>query len=99
MSPYLLNDCICPFFAKAMKDTAIPQRLKGLDLPHFAQAPRGAVCLSQTWLRPMLPCLLILVVLGMAVVIASTLGEATSKRIHVTAQVAQQTFLGDPASP
>ena len=26
--PHRLNDCICPFFAKAMKGTAVPQRLK-----------------------------------------------------------------------
>jgi hypothetical protein len=45
------------------------------------------------------PRLLTLVVLGMAVAVVSTLGEAKSKRIHVTAEVAQQTFIGDPASP
>ena len=38
-------------------------------------------------------------VLGMAVAVVSTLGEATSKRLHVTAAVAQTTFTGDPASP
>jgi hypothetical protein len=43
--------------------------------------------------------LLTLVVLGMAVSVVSTVCEATSNRIHVTAQVAQQTFIGDPASP
>ena len=43
------------------------------------------------------PRLLTLVVLGMAV--ASTLCEAKTTRIHVTARVAQQTFTGDLASP
>lgn len=43
------------------------------------------------------PRLLTLVVLGMAV--ASTLCEAQTTRIHVTARVAQQTFTGDLASP
>ena len=41
--------------------------------------------------------LLTLVVLGLALV--STLAEAKSKRIHVTAQVVQTTFTGDPAKP
>jgi hypothetical protein len=41
--------------------------------------------------------LLIRVVRGMVVV--STVCEAKSKRIHVTARVAQQTFTGDLASP
>jgi hypothetical protein len=41
--------------------------------------------------------LLTLVVLGIALV--STLGEAKSKRIHVTAQVVQGTFTGDPDNP
>jgi hypothetical protein len=41
--------------------------------------------------------LLTLVVLGLALV--STLAEATSKRIHVTARVVQTTFTGDPAKP
>jgi hypothetical protein len=41
--------------------------------------------------------LLTLVVLGIALV--STLAEAKSKRIHVTAQVVQQTFTGDLAEP
>jgi hypothetical protein len=45
------------------------------------------------------PRLLTLVVLGMAVAIASTIGEAKSKRIHVTSEVAQTAFTGDPASP
>jgi len=40
--------------------------------------------------------LLTLVVL--AIVLVSTLGEAKSQRIHVTAQVVQQTFTGDPAN-
>jgi hypothetical protein len=42
--------------------------------------------------------LLTLVVLGMAIVLVSTLGEAKSKRIHMTAQVVEQTFIGDPAN-
>ena len=41
--------------------------------------------------------LLTLVVLAMA--LASTPGEARSKRIHVTAKIVQQTFTGDIASP
>ncbi len=41
--------------------------------------------------------LLTLVVLGIAVV--STLAEAKSKRIHVTAKVVQQTFTGDSDNP
>ena len=45
------------------------------------------------------PHLLTLVVLGMAVAVVSTLGEAKSTRIHVTAEVLQQTFTGDLASP
>jgi hypothetical protein len=45
------------------------------------------------------PRLLTLVVLGMAVAVVSTVCEAESKRIHVTAEVAQTTFTGDPASP
>jgi hypothetical protein len=45
------------------------------------------------------PRLLTLVVLGLACSVVSTLCEATSKRIRVTAQVARQTFIGDPASP
>jgi hypothetical protein len=45
------------------------------------------------------PRLLTLVVLGMAVSVVSTLCEATSRRIHMTAQVAQERFIGDPASP
>ncbi len=44
-------------------------------------------------------CLLTPVVLGIAFAVVSTLGEAKSKRLHVTAQAAQQTLLGDPASP
>jgi hypothetical protein len=40
--------------------------------------------------------LLTLVVLGIALV--STLAEAKSIRIHVTAEVVQQTFTGDPAN-
>src|ERR671914_1203328 len=45
------------------------------------------------------PRLLTLVVLGMAVAVASPRVEAKSKRIPVTAEVAQTTFLGGPASP
>src|SRR2546430_13301713 len=41
--------------------------------------------------------LLILVVLALALV--STLAEASSKRIHVTAEIVQQTFTGDIAKP
>jgi hypothetical protein len=44
------------------------------------------------------PRLLTIVVLGMAVAVFSTLGEATSKTIHVTARVVQTTFTGNPAS-
>jgi hypothetical protein len=40
-----------------------------------------------------------LVVLSIAFSVVSTPCEAESKRIHVTSQVAQQTFIGDPASP
>jgi hypothetical protein len=40
-----------------------------------------------------------LVVLGLAITVAPTLGEEESKRIHVTAKVVQQTFTGDPAKP
>jgi hypothetical protein len=43
------------------------------------------------------PRLLTLVVLGMAV--ASTLCEADTTRIHMTARVVQQTFTGDLANP
>jgi hypothetical protein len=45
------------------------------------------------------PRLLTLVVLGITFSAFSTLCEATSKRIRVTAQVVQQTFSGNPASP
>jgi hypothetical protein len=41
--------------------------------------------------------LLTLVVLGLALV--STLAEAKSKRIHVTAKVVEATFTGDPGNP
>jgi hypothetical protein len=41
--------------------------------------------------------LLTLVVLGLALV--STLAEAKSKRIHVTAEVKQATLIGDPDNP
>jgi hypothetical protein len=43
--------------------------------------------------------LLTLVVLGLAVAVAATLGEAASRRLHVTAQIVQITFTGDPDSP
>ena len=43
--------------------------------------------------------LLTLVALGMAISAVLIPCEAKSKRIQVTAQVAQQTFLGDPVSP
>jgi hypothetical protein len=45
------------------------------------------------------PRLLTVVLLGMAMVAVSTLGEATSKSIHVTARIVQQTLTGDPARP
>jgi type IV secretory pathway VirB2 component (pilin) len=43
--------------------------------------------------------LLTLVVLVLAFSAVSTLCEAKSKRLHVTAQIAQLTFTGDPDSP
>ena len=43
--------------------------------------------------------LLTVVALGLAMAFAPTLGEAASKRIHVIAKVAQQTFTGDLARP
>jgi hypothetical protein len=43
--------------------------------------------------------LLTLVALGLAIAFAPTLAEAKSKRIHVTAQVVQGTFTGDPDNP
>jgi hypothetical protein len=43
--------------------------------------------------------LLTLVVLGLAFAVVSTLCEATSKRLHVTAQIAPLTFTGGPDSP
>jgi hypothetical protein len=45
------------------------------------------------------PRLLTLVVLGMAVAVASARGEEPSKAIHVTARIVQQTFIGDQANP
>lgn len=45
------------------------------------------------------PRLFTLVVLGLAVVVLSTICEAASKRIHVTAKVVQTTSTGNPASP
>jgi hypothetical protein len=45
------------------------------------------------------PRLLTLVMLGMAVAVASAWGEEPSKTIHVTARIVQQTYIGDPASP
>lgn len=44
-----------------------------------------------------MPRLFMLVVLGIAVL--STICEAESKRIHVTARVVQTTYTGNPASP
>jgi hypothetical protein len=44
-------------------------------------------------------CLLTLVALAFAMAFAPTPGEAASKRIHVIAKVAQQTFAGNLASP
>ena len=43
------------------------------------------------------PRLLTLVVLGLAV--ASTLADAGSQRIHVTAKIVEATFIGDPENP
>jgi hypothetical protein len=43
--------------------------------------------------------LFIPVVLGTALSVVSTLSEANSKPIHVTAQVVQQGYIGDPANP
>jgi hypothetical protein len=43
--------------------------------------------------------LFIPVVLGTALSVVSTLSEANSKLIHVTAQVVQQAYIGDPANP
>jgi hypothetical protein len=43
--------------------------------------------------------LFILVMLGAALSVVSTLSEANSKRIHVTAHIIQQSFIGDPAKP
>jgi hypothetical protein len=43
--------------------------------------------------------LFILVMLGTALSVVSTLSEANSKRIHVTAHIIQQSFIGDPAKP
>ena len=43
--------------------------------------------------------LFIPVMLGIALSVVSTLSEANSKRIHVTAQVVQQAFIGDPNNP
>ena len=37
--------------------------------------------------------------LGTALSVVSTLSEANSKLIHVTAQVVQQAFIGDPKNP
>jgi hypothetical protein len=41
------------------------------------------------------PRLLTLVVFGIAIAVISTLAEAKSKTIHVTARIVQQTFIGD----
>lgn len=43
--------------------------------------------------------LFIPVVVGTALSVVSTLSEANSKLIHVTAQVVQQAYIGDPANP
>src|SRR5215510_8246879 len=43
--------------------------------------------------------LLTLVTLGLAIAVAPSLGEGASKRIHVIARIAQQTFTGDLAHP
>jgi hypothetical protein len=43
--------------------------------------------------------LFIPVMLGTALSVGSTLSEANSKLIHVTAQIVQQSFIGDPANP
>jgi hypothetical protein len=43
--------------------------------------------------------LFIPVVLGTALSVVSTLSEAQSGPIHVTAQTVQQAFIGDPANP
>lgn len=43
--------------------------------------------------------LLTLVVLGLAVSVVSTLGEAASRRFRVTAEIVQSTFTGDPDRP
>jgi hypothetical protein len=43
--------------------------------------------------------LLTLVALSLAMAFAPTSGEAKSKRIHVTAEVVEQTFTGDLADP
>jgi hypothetical protein len=44
-------------------------------------------------------CLLTLVALSLAMAFAPAPGEARSKRIHVTAEIVQQTFTGDIANP
>jgi hypothetical protein len=44
------------------------------------------------------PRLVTLVVLGIAVAVVSTICEAKAKRLHVTAEVVQQTFTGNPTS-
>ena len=43
--------------------------------------------------------LFIPVMFGIALSVVSTLSEANSKLIHVTAQVVQQSFIGDPTKP
>jgi hypothetical protein len=43
--------------------------------------------------------LFILVMFGTALSVVSTLSEARSKLIHVTARVVQQDFIGDPNNP
>ena len=43
--------------------------------------------------------LLTLVVVGLAIIVAWQKVEAKSKRMHVSAEVVQQTFTGDPTDP
>jgi hypothetical protein len=45
------------------------------------------------------PRFLTLVVLGMAVAVVSARGEDKSTHIHVNAQLLQQSYIGNPASP
>jgi hypothetical protein len=43
--------------------------------------------------------LLTLIALSLAMAFAPAPSEARSKRIHVTAEIIEQTFTGDPAKP